>query len=80
MEEPIVKLNGKCTLKFDTGSSTTSITIVKKSPKTGKNNADSLIDAVFHFAIMRHGMDKVQVMLTEKFTQYEDKYKSSGLK
>ena len=50
------------------------------TPTLIKNNADSLIDAIFHFAIMRHGMDKVQVMLTEKFTQYEDKYKSSGLK
>ena len=80
MTEPKVKLNGKCVFKIDTGYGTSTMTFCKESPKTGKNNADPLIDAVFHFAIMRHGMDKVQEMITEKFTQYEDKYKSCGVK
>lgn len=80
MNEQKVNLSGKCTLQFRTGSSTCKIEIPKKSLKTGENNADELINQVLHFAIMRHGMNKLQEIVTEKFTHYDEKYKTWGIK
>lgn len=72
-----VELNGKCTLQINTMRSRTKIEIPKLN-REGINNADNLIDTVLHFAIMRHGTDKVIEILNEKIKDYPD-YKEKGL-
>ena len=77
--EPKVCLSGKCTLQVNTGGGTSKIEIPKVNPKTGENNADQFIAEVFHFAICRHGKDKVLSMLTEKFKNYGPEFQTQGI-
>lgn len=72
-----VQLSGKCTLQIDTMRSNTKIEIPKLNHE-GQNNADSLIDNVLHFAIMRHGTDKLKQIVEDKIKNYPD-YKEKGL-
>lgn len=51
---------------------------LNKPAREGINNADSLIDVVLHFAIMRHDTDKVIEILNEKIKDYSG-YKEKGL-
>lgn len=72
-----VQLSGKCTLQIDTMRSNTKIEIPKVN-RDGVNNADCLIDNVLHFAIMRHGTDKLLKIVNDKIKQYPE-YKTCGL-
>ncbi|CZW34737.1 hypothetical protein [Enterobacter hormaechei] len=73
-----VQLSGKCVLKIDTikGSSTIEIPKVNLS---GANNADALLNEVFHFGVMRHGKNKLREMLEEKLDGYGEEYENHGL-
>ena len=78
MSDKQVQLSGKCVLKIDTikGSSTIEIPKVNLS---GKNNADALLNEVFHFGVMRHGKNKLREMLEEKLDGYGEEYENHGL-
>jgi hypothetical protein len=79
MTEPKVKLAGKCIIHADIGHGSSKIEIPRVSKKTGKNNADDFINQAFHFAIMRHGKEKVIEMLNKKCELYGDEYKTQGI-
>lgn len=78
MSDKKVQLSGKCTLQFDTMRSNTKIEIPKLG-LDGQNNADSLIDNVLHFAIMRHGKALLREIVEKKLADYGDEYESKGL-
>lgn len=80
MSQPVVELSGKCTLQFKTSSkgATSKIGVPRKN-RDGENNADVLIGEVFHFAIMRHGVDKFLEMAQERAAKYDAEYKTQGL-
>lgn len=76
--EPVVKLSGAATLQIDSGIGRSKITIPRVN-RDGENNADSLINEVLHFAVMRHGKNKLRQMAEEKLSGYESKYDDCGL-
>ena len=80
MSTPVVELSGKCTLQFKTSSKGATCKIeVRRKNREGENNADGLIGEVFHFAILRHGVDKFLEMAQERAAKYDSKYKTQGL-
>ncbi len=76
--EKQVELSGKCTLQIDTMRSRTKIEIPKLN-RQGENNADSLIETVIHFGVMRHGKQKLREMLEKKLADYGDEYETKGI-
>ncbi len=73
-----VQLSGKCTLKIDTIQGSCTIDVPKVNAK-GENNADALLNEVFHFGILRHGKQKLREMLEEKMANYHEQYENKGL-
>ncbi|MGE1562173.1 hypothetical protein [Pantoea septica] len=76
--EKKVQLSGKCTLQIDTMRSNTKIEIPKLD-RDGQNNADSLIETVIHFGVMRHGKAALRQLIEDKLSNYGDEYQSKGL-
>ena len=73
-----VQLRGQCILKFHTGTGAYDLTI-KKENLHGQNNADSLINEVLHFAVMRMGTDRLAKLVEEKIAKYNGEYKTQGI-
>lgn len=76
--EKRVQLSGKCTLQIDTMRSSTKIEIPKVN-REGSNNADSLIETVIHFGVMRHGKEDFRKLIEKKLADYGEEYQSKGL-
>lgn len=76
--EKKVQLSGKCTLQIDTMRSRTKIEIPKLN-REGENNADSLIETVIHFGVMRHGKEALRQLIEKKLADFGDEYQSQGL-
>lgn len=76
--EKRVQLSGKCTLQIDTMRSSTKIEIPKVN-REGSNNADSLIETVIHFGVMRHGKEDLRKLIEKKLADYGEEYQSKGL-
>lgn len=73
-----VQLHGQCKINIDTGHGISQSTIPKLNFNR-QNNADVLIDTVLHFAIMRHGTDRLLEIVNAKIANYDVKYKEQGL-
>ncbi len=77
--KPQVELSGVCKLQFKTGKhGTLKMSVPKLNPK-GENNADSFINEVFKFAILRHGKAKVVEMVEAQCTLFGDEYNTKGI-
>lgn len=78
MADKQVQLSGKCVLKIDTIKGSCTINIPKVN-LSGVNNADALLNEVFHFGVMRHGKNKLREIFDEKLDAYGEEYEDQGL-
>ena len=80
MSFKVVELSGQCKLQFKTSMDGRCTITVNKLNLKGENNADSLINEVFHFGVMRHGKKELRRMFEEKLSKYDEEFEEKGIK